>query len=91
MYDTTVPRPDVTSEQVADTLRRALGSRFHVLPDTAINQRPKAALGPIMPTRSSSGPALTGTSALKSRSPGPPTERSCMSHRAGYPVPGLAA
>lgn len=41
MYDTTVPRPDVTSEQVTDTLRRALGSRFHVLPDTAINQRPK--------------------------------------------------
>ena len=33
----TVPRSDVTSDEVADALRQGLDSRYHVLPGTGVN------------------------------------------------------
>jgi hypothetical protein len=35
-----IPRPDVTTQELADLLRRHLGPRYHVLPDTALNWNP---------------------------------------------------
>jgi hypothetical protein len=40
MSTITVPRPDITSEDVADTLRRGLGRRYNVLLDTGVNWNP---------------------------------------------------
>jgi hypothetical protein len=37
MYTITIPRADVTSEEVADALRQGLGSRYEVLPGTGVN------------------------------------------------------
>ena len=33
----TVPRSDVTSDEVADALRQGLGSQYHVLPGAGVN------------------------------------------------------
>lgn len=35
-----IPRPDVTTQEVADLLRRHLAPPYHVLPDTALNWNP---------------------------------------------------
>jgi hypothetical protein len=40
MSTITVPRSDVTSDEVADALRRGLGSRYNVLPGTGVNWNP---------------------------------------------------
>jgi hypothetical protein len=37
MSTITVPRSDVTSDEVADALRQGLGSRYEVLPGTGVN------------------------------------------------------
>jgi hypothetical protein len=37
MSTITVPRSDVTSDEVADALRHGLGSRYEVLPGTGVN------------------------------------------------------
>jgi hypothetical protein len=37
MSTITVPRSDVTSDEVADALRQGLGSRYNVLPGTGVN------------------------------------------------------
>jgi hypothetical protein len=40
MSTITVPRSDVTSDEVAGALRRGLGSRYKVLPGTGVNWNP---------------------------------------------------
>ena len=45
-----IQRPDITSEQIAETLRRELGSRYHVLPGIGLTD-----------TRASSSRILVGT------------------------------
>jgi len=40
MFAITVPRSDVTSDEVADALRQGLGSRYNVLPGKGINWNP---------------------------------------------------
>ena len=40
MFTITVPRSDVTSDEVADALRQGLGSRYNVLPGTGVNWNP---------------------------------------------------
>jgi hypothetical protein len=35
-----IRRPDVTTQELADLLRRQLDPRYHVLPDTALNWNP---------------------------------------------------
>jgi hypothetical protein len=40
MSTITVPRPDVTTEEVAEVLRQRLGPRYHVLPGRAVNWNP---------------------------------------------------
>lgn len=40
MSTITVPRPDVTLDDINDALRRGLGSKYTVLPDTALNWNP---------------------------------------------------
>lgn len=37
MFAITVPRPDVTSDEVAGALRHGLGPRYEVLPGTGVN------------------------------------------------------
>jgi hypothetical protein len=37
MSTITIPRADVTSDEIADALRRGLGSRYKVLPGTGVN------------------------------------------------------
>ncbi|MGI8505932.1 MAG: hypothetical protein ACR2MK_03845 [Solirubrobacteraceae bacterium] len=40
MFTVIVPRSDVPSNEVADALRQGLGSRYKVLPGTALNWNP---------------------------------------------------
>ncbi len=40
MFSITVPRSDVTSDEVTDALRRGLGSRYNVLPGAGVNWNP---------------------------------------------------
>jgi hypothetical protein len=40
MSTITVPRSDVTSDEIADALRRGLGPRYSVLPGTGVNWNP---------------------------------------------------
>jgi hypothetical protein len=40
MSTITVPRPDVTTEQVSEVLRRGLGTRYNVLPGRGMNWNP---------------------------------------------------
>ena len=40
MSTVTVPRSDVTSDEVAGALRQGLGSRYNVLPGTGVNWNP---------------------------------------------------
>jgi hypothetical protein len=40
MFSTTVPRSDLSVEEVADVLRRGLGPQYHVLPGVAVNLNP---------------------------------------------------
>ena len=40
MFAITVPRSEVTSDEVADALRQGLGSRYNVLPGMGINWNP---------------------------------------------------
>jgi hypothetical protein len=40
MFSITVPRPDVTSDEVASALRRGLGPRYKVLPGRGVNWNP---------------------------------------------------
>jgi hypothetical protein len=49
MSTITVPRPDETSEEVADALRRGLGPRYNVLQDTGVNASPLVKLQPDHP------------------------------------------
>ena len=49
MSTITVPRPDVTSEEVADALRRGLGPRYNVLPGMGVNFSPLVNLRPDHP------------------------------------------
>jgi hypothetical protein len=61
MFTITVPRSDVTSEEVADVLRRRLGPRYHVSPNTAVNWNPVGEPRPEHPDRIVVG---TGSSRL---------------------------
>lgn len=45
MSTITIPRSDVTSEEVADALRHGLGPRYHVLPGTGITASPVTSPG----------------------------------------------
>jgi hypothetical protein len=49
MSTITVPRPDVTSDEVADALRRGLGPRYNVLPGKGVNWNPVGAPRPDHP------------------------------------------
>jgi hypothetical protein len=49
MLTITVPRPDVTSEEVADALRHGLGPRYNVLPGVGVNWNPVGAPRPDHP------------------------------------------
>ena len=49
MSTITVPRSDVTSDEVADALRRGLGPRYNVLPGRGSTGTRSAARGPIIP------------------------------------------
>jgi hypothetical protein len=49
MSTITVPRSDVTSDEVADALRRGLGSRYRVLPGVGVNWNPFGAPRPDHP------------------------------------------
>jgi hypothetical protein len=40
MFTITVPRSDVTSDEVADALRQGLGPRYKVLPGKGVNWNP---------------------------------------------------
>jgi hypothetical protein len=40
MFSITIPRSDVTSDEVAAALRQGLGSRYNVLPGTGVNWNP---------------------------------------------------
>lgn len=40
MFTVTVPRPDVTTQQVTDALRQGLGSRYKVLPGMEVSLNP---------------------------------------------------
>jgi hypothetical protein len=40
MFTTTVARADLSVEEVAEALRRGLGSGYHVLPGVAVNLNP---------------------------------------------------
>jgi hypothetical protein len=42
MFTITVPRSDVTSDEVTDALRQGLGPRYNVLPGTGVNRNPVA-------------------------------------------------
>jgi hypothetical protein len=45
----TVPRSDVTSDEIADVLRRSLGPRYNVVPGTGVNWNPVGDLRPDHP------------------------------------------
>jgi hypothetical protein len=45
MSTITIPRPDVTREEVTDMLRQGLRPRYHVLPGQEINANPVAGPG----------------------------------------------
>jgi hypothetical protein len=49
MSTITVPRSDVTSDEVADALRQGLSSRFKVMPGTGVNWNPFGAPRPDHP------------------------------------------
>jgi hypothetical protein len=49
MITITVPRADVTSGEVAEALRRGLGSRYNVLPGKGVNWNPVGAARPDHP------------------------------------------
>jgi hypothetical protein len=36
----TIPRPDITTEQVSEVLRQGLGARYNVLPGKGMNRNP---------------------------------------------------
>ena len=40
MATITVPRPDVTTDEVTDALRHGLGPKYNVLPETGVNWNP---------------------------------------------------
>src|ERR1022692_2639559 len=40
MSTITIPRPDVTTEEVSEVLRRGLGTRYNVLPGKGMNWNP---------------------------------------------------
>jgi hypothetical protein len=40
MFTTTVPRADLSVDEVAEALRRGLGPEYHVLPGVAVNLNP---------------------------------------------------
>jgi hypothetical protein len=40
MFTVTVPRADVTAQEVADALRQGLGPRYNVLPGVGLNWNP---------------------------------------------------
>lgn len=40
MFTVTVPRPEVTNEEIAEALRQGLGPKYHVLADPAVNWNP---------------------------------------------------
>jgi hypothetical protein len=42
MSTITVPRPDVTTDEVRDALRKGLGSKYNVIPDSGLNMDPIA-------------------------------------------------
>jgi hypothetical protein len=49
MFSITVPRSDVTSDEVADALRQGLGPRYNVLPGTGVNWNPVGGTRPDHP------------------------------------------
>jgi hypothetical protein len=49
MSTITVPRPDVTSGEVAEALRRGLGPRYNVVPGKGVNWNPVGAPRPDHP------------------------------------------
>jgi hypothetical protein len=40
MFTVTIPRPDVTTEQVSQALRQGLGARYNVLPGMQVSLNP---------------------------------------------------
>ena len=52
MFTVTVPRSDVTGEEVCTALRRGLGPRYHVLSGMRMNLTPVGARNRTSPKRS---------------------------------------
>jgi hypothetical protein len=63
MSTITIPRPEVTTEEVSEVLRRGLGPRYNVLPGKGMNWNPVGNPRAHLPTRSWSVPAQPGCSA----------------------------
>jgi len=51
MFTITVPRPDLTTDEVANLLRQGLEPRYNVLPETALNWNPVGNPRPDHPDR----------------------------------------
>ena len=56
----TIPRPDVTTEEVSEALRQGLGSRYNVLPEKGMNWNPAGGPRPDQP-----GKIVVGTGAAR--------------------------
>jgi hypothetical protein len=55
----TIPRPDVTTEQVSEVLRRGLGNRYNVLPGRGMNWNPVGSTRPGQPDKIAVGTGST--------------------------------
>ena len=62
MTTITVPRTDLTAEEVAAVLRDGLGADYHVLPGMAMGQLPSKARTRAVRTRSWSAPVTIARS-----------------------------
>jgi hypothetical protein len=51
VFTVTVARPDVTTDEVADVLRKGLGSRYRVLPGMGVTPHPVGEPHPSQPDR----------------------------------------
>src|ERR1022692_1666546 len=73
----TVPRSDVTTEQVSEVLRQGLGPRYNVLPGKGMNWNPVGNPRTDHPDKIVVGTRSTRLSAPTWPSPGTPARRTC--------------
>jgi hypothetical protein len=60
MPTVTIPRPDVTTEEVSEALRQGLGARYNVLPNKGMNWNPVGGPRPDQP-----GKIVVGTGSTR--------------------------